>query len=498
MTSAYQRQPIARQIIIAAATLLVAIFTIMTVVATSMAGKAALQLAETDLKEQMQILTDMLDTQFDGVLARGERQMNLFHRQLPGELSLGSGLVRTGPLDLPQLRAGGETLNGNHRILQSFRELTGEEAAFLVMHEGKVYRAATLLKKDDAYMDGTEIKGDDPVAASLLQGKDYAGLAIRNGGYFFSTVKLLKTPEGKAYGAISLRINLEGELKRVRELFAKVKVAETGYVYIIRPLKDDKAVAEFVSHPRLQGKTMEGESEVLRANIAKIVATADGLTRYEFADEQGQVREKLGMIATSPRWGWRLVAAGWLDEFLSESLKLRNFLILASAIAAVLACGVIFFLVNQRLKPLDGVMAQMERLGDGDLTIAVAEADGHSGNEVHRLGHALNVTTANVRNLIAEISAAASRVSGAAQEVENASHQAMQAADQQSQSASGMAASVEELSVSISHVASSATDAAQVGDEAATSTHRGREIGRRDRHRQSEKGRDLPLAFYLR
>ncbi|HJW04192.1 MAG TPA: methyl-accepting chemotaxis protein [Azospira sp.] len=476
MTSSYQRMSIARQIILVSAALLVLIFTVMTVVATSMAGKAALQQAEGDLKGQMQVMADMLDIQFDAVLARGERQMNFFRRQLPGEVSLGSGLVRTGAIDLPRLLSGGETLNSNRRVLQAYRELSGEEAAFLVVHEGKLYRAATLLKKGDAYMDGTEIKSDDPVAAALLQGKDYAGLAIRNGAYFFSTVKVLKTAEGKVFGGISVRIGLEGELKRIRELFAKVKVADTGYAYILRPTQEQKSIAEFVAHPRLEGKTMEGQSEVLRANVASIVASPDGLLRYDFADEQGKVRNKLGIVATSARWGWRIVAASWTDEFLAESLRLRDFLILASVVAGVLSCVVIFLLVNQRLRPLEGLMGQMERLGEGDLTINVADADCSSRNEVHRLAHALNATAANVRGLVTEISAAAGRVSGAAREVENASLQAMQAADQQSQSASGMAASVEQMSVSISHVAASATDAAQVGDEAAESTHRGRDI----------------------
>ncbi|RZT89293.1 methyl-accepting chemotaxis protein [Azospira oryzae] len=476
MLDLYRKLPIARQIIIVAASLLLLIFTAMTVMATSMASRSAVALAESDLKQQMSILQDTLDSVFDSVLARGERQMNFFRRQLPGDFNLGSGMVRTGNVDLPVIRAGGEVLNGNRKILLAFQELTGEDAAVLAVHEGKLYRAATLLKKDGVYQDGTEIKAGDPVADAILQGKDYGGLAIRNGTYYFSTVKALKTAEGKVYGGISVRIKLDSELRDVRALFGKVKVADTGYVYIARQTKDDKTLVEFVAHPTLAGKTLEGMDGETRDSIAKAVAGPDGLLTYEMKDANGKMRKKLGVAGTSSRWGWRLVGASWEDEFLAESMKLRNFLVISSIVAALLSCAVIFFLVNVRLKPLSEFMVQMDRLGAGDLTISVRDADGNSGNEVQRLGHSLNVTAANVRSLVGEISAAAGRVNAAASEVENASHQAMDAAEQQSQSASGMAASVEQMSVSISHVAASAGDAAQVGEEAAESTHRGRSI----------------------
>ncbi len=476
MLDLYRRLPIARQIIIVAASLLLLIFTAMTVMATSMASRSAVALAESDLKEQMSILQDTLDSVFDSVLARGERQMNFFRRQLPGDFNLGSGMVRTGNVDLPVIRAGGEVLNANRKMLLAFQELTGEDAAVLAVHEGKLYRAATLLKKDGVYQDGTEIKAGDPVADAILQGKDYGGLAIRNGTYYFSTVKALKTAEGKVYGGISVRIKLDSELRDVRALFGKVKVADTGYVYIARQTKDDKTLVEFVAHPTLAGKTLEGMDGETRDSIAKAVAGPDGLLTYEMKDANGKMRKKLGVAGTSSRWGWRLVGASWEDEFLAESMKLRNFLVISSIVAALLSCAVIFFLVNVRLKPLSEFMVQMDRLGAGDLTISVRDADGNSGNEVQRLGHSLNVTAANVRSLVGEISAAAGRVNAAASEVENASHQAMEAAEQQSQSASGMAASVEQMSVSISHVAASAGDAAQVGEEAAESTHRGRSI----------------------
>ena len=477
MLNAYRRLPVAQQIILVSAALLILIFTVLTVLVTAMTSRSAVNAAEAQMKQQMRVVSDMLDSQFEATVARGERQMHIFSQHLGGQVVVGSDLVHTGSVELPALRVGSELLNANHRLLQSFKTLTGVDGALLSVYQGKVYRAATLLKQGDTPMDGTEIKPGDPVADALLQGKDYTGLAIRNGGYFLSTVKVIKSADGKPVAAVSVRISLEDDLKRLRAALAKMTVAKTGFVYVVRPTQDDKTLVEFVAHPKRQGQTLADENEEGRASMKKIVATPDdGVINYTLKTEEGSLRERIGVVSYAERWGWRVVGTAWMDEFLDETTQLRNFLIAAGVVANLLACAVIYVLVRQRLSPLTGIMNTMERLGEGDLTINVADADGRSRNEIHRLGHALNVTAANVRGLISEIATAAERVNGAAADVGNASQQAMEAADQQSQSASGMAASVEQMSVSISHVASNAGDAAKVGQDAAQAAHHGKDV----------------------
>jgi methyl-accepting chemotaxis protein len=477
MSSSYRRLPIARQIVLTAVILLLLVFTVMTVMVYRMAEQSAIAEAAHSLEQQTKIMAGTLDSFFDNVKARGERQSKFFLQSIGGALSAGPGTFKTGDVDLPVFRVGGETANANHKLLESFKELTGDEAAFLVLKDGKVYRAATLLKKDGQSMDGTVLAANDPVTEALLKGQDYAGMTVRNGTYNFSTVKAVRGADGKVFGAYSVRINLEHELAQIRALFGKVVSGDTGYVYIMRPT-GDKTIAEYVLHPKFQGKTVgeTARTEDVRQRLAEMLVTKNGPARYFTLDADQKEREKLTYYATSAAWNWTLVSGSWLDEYLAQSIKLRNTLILISLLAAALLCVFIFLTVNRRLSGLSALVGDVSKLGDGDLRVNLADADAGSRNEVEVLRHAVNAMAGNMRKLVGDISRTAQRVGGAADQLELVAAATMASSAQQSQAASGIAASVEEMSTSITQVADNAREANRISDEAKVSAEQGRNI----------------------
>jgi methyl-accepting chemotaxis protein len=477
MLNRYRRLPIAQQIILAAVFLLLFVFSVMTALVYRMAEQAALAAAEHSLAQETKIMAGTLDTFFDNVKARGERQSRFFFQTIGGAVSAGPGTVKTGEADLPVVRVGSETGNANHKLLQSFKALTGDEAALLVVKDGKVYRAATLLQKDGQPMDGTALPAADPVTVAVLKGDDYAGMTVRGGGYNFSTVKVIRGADGKVFGAYSVRINLEPELKEIRDLFGKVVSGKTGYVYIMRPT-DEKTIAEYVLHPKFQGKTVSetASTEDVKVRLAEMLVKKSGSARYSTNDAEKKPREKLTYYATSPAWNWTLVAGSWLDEYLEESIKLRNMLIIVSLASAALLCVFIFIAVNRRLSGLSALVGDVAKLGEGDLRVDLVNADSGSRNEVHVLRNAVSAMAGNMRTLVGDISRTAERVSGAADQMQLVAEATMASSEQQSQSASGIAASVEEMSVSITHVADNAREASQITGEAKSSAEEGRNV----------------------
>ena len=477
--SGYLRLSIAKQIIIATVAMLLLVFGIMTITVQRMAASAALSSAEADLGRQVKMLVSTLDSHFESVKARSERQSRFFAKYLGGAVTQGSGRVKTGEADLPVLRIGNEVMNGNSRLLQSFKDLTGEEGALLVVSDGQVYRAATLLKgKDGKPLDGVPLPGNDPVTRAVLAGEDYAGMTVRNGQYNFSQVKVLKGSDGKPFGAYSVRINLESELKQIRELFGQHSAGRTGYVYILRPLADEQAGAEFVMHPKFQGKSI-GEMDadpVAKQVLKEMVSKKQGVFHYSIPDESGQNRERLIEAATSQSWGWTVGFGTWVDEYLEDSARMRNNMVLSSVVAALVLCLALFFLVNSRLQPLGGLVAAMERLGQGDLRASVPDAQSGSANEIHQIGLAFNATAESVRSLVQGVSATSRQVGVAADDLDGTASRALAGAEQQSQSASGIAASVEQMSVSISQVADNANEAARISGEARDVTENGKTV----------------------
>ena len=261
MFASFARRPIAQQLIVATISAFVVVFAVLILVMQQKAESTAIKGTETNLEHEARLMAGMLDSTYEAVKIRGENESQFFRKYMGGQLEAGTGLVRTGDVDLPVVKLGNEVLNGQDRLLKAFRELAGSDATFLMIHDNKVYRLATLLKdKDGKPMNGVPLPDSDPVAKALLAGQDYQGLAIRGGKYNFSTVKFLKEGDGKPWLAYSVRISLENELKRIRQQFGSLVSGKTGYAYIMRPT-DEKGIGEFVMHPKFQDKQI-GELDV--------------------------------------------------------------------------------------------------------------------------------------------------------------------------------------------------------------------------------------------
>ncbi|MBP8169336.1 MAG: methyl-accepting chemotaxis protein [Azonexus sp.] len=499
MFSSLQRRPIAQQLILATIAALVLVFTVMTIIVQRKADSAAIAVAESNLEHEAKLMAGTLDSLFEAVKIRGETQSRFFIKYIGSTPELGQGMAKAGEVDLPVVKLGNEVLNGNERVLAAFKALTGEEAAFLFIKEGKVYRLATLLKdKDGKPMHGVPIGDADPVAKALLAGQDYQGLAIRGGKYNFSTVKLLKDGDGKPWGAYSIRISLDGELKRIRDQFGGLVAGKTGYVYIVRPT-DEKTIGEFVLHPKFQEKSIVEVDlpAAAKASVTEVVTRKSGMFRYSMADQSGVEREKIIFAATSPAWGWTVATGSWLDEYLEESRALRNLMILISIAAALILSMLIYLLVNSRLGGLRLLVQEVSKVSAGDLRAAVRDADPASRNEVHAIAHAFNQMAEGMRNLVKGVASTSAQVGVAANELQDAARSAMDGSAQASQSASGIAASVEELSVSISHVADNANHAAHISEDAKAVTGSGREVVQRTMNELERVANDIKESAVL-
>ncbi|WP_374327409.1 methyl-accepting chemotaxis protein [Azonexus sp.] len=478
MRGSFSSRPIAQQLIIALVGALLLVFTAMTVIVQLRADGAAVSAAEENLGHEAKLMAGALDSLFEAVRARGNRQSDFFLRYLNGTLQPGTELVRTGDVDLPVVRLGNEVLNGNERILKAFQALTGDEAALLVLRDGKVYRLSTLLRdKAGKPMHGVPVKADDPVTLSLLADKDYQGLAVRGGKYYFSTVRLLRDASGKAWGAVSVRVALEDELKRIREQFGSIVAGKTGYVYIVRPV-GDQGDGEFVLHPKFQEKLLSEVDVPATAKnaVAEILKRKNGAYRYLMPDADGNEREKIVVAATSEAWGWTVATGSWLEEYLEESHALRNLVIAISVGAALLLALLTLILVNSRLRGLSQLVGEVAKVSSGDLRVEVTDANPDSRNEVHAIAHAFNEMARSMRKLVSGAAQTSGQVGNAAHALQDAAQSALESAGQASQSASGIAASVEQLSVSISQVADNANHAAQISENSKAVTANGRQV----------------------
>ena len=469
--------PLASQIILVISVFLFCVFLALTWGVLRQTEKSLIDETSRTLEQEAKVMAGTLDTFYGNVEERAERQLRLFTQWIGGAITPGGETVRTGEVDLPAIRIGGELINGRESKLAAFREMTGDEAAFLAIKDGKLYRAATLLKRDGKSMYGSRIPDDDPVAEAILKGRDYRGLTIRNGAYNFSVVKQLRAPDGKVYGALSMRIALDNELKEIRTLFKSFVSGKTGYVYILRPLgKPD--IAEFILHPTRQGKTLPESNfpESTLRSLTEMVERRNGAEQYLLPDANQRLREKLVSYASSSSWGWIVATGSWRDEYLDLSDRLRNLLVVSSVIAALLICLFVFFFVRQRLRGLHVLAGEVVRLGEGDLQVDLRAGDRTSRNEIDILQNALFAMAHNTRQLIGEINTVAKQVREASDAMHQLAEEGIDNSGRQAQAANGIASSVEQVSSSIAQVAENAAAASDISTTAKSCAEEGKQV----------------------
>ena len=483
MHKGFSTRPIAQQLILAIFLALVLVFTLMTVVVQKRAAAAALLVAEANLTHEAELMAGTLDSLFAAVQERGSRQADFFLRYLNGQPMPTQELLRTGNADLPAVYLHGELLNNNERLIRNFETLSGDEVTILVLHADKAYRLATLLRNPEGKsMVGVALKDDDPVARALKKGEDHQGLVIRGGKYYFASLRMLRDAQGKVWGAFSVRVALEGELKRIRSLFGSVVAGKTGYAFIVRPL-DAAGDAEFVLHPQFQDKKLSDADipAATRSNVSAALAQKSGLYRLLEQDKDGRARERIQVVANSEAWGWSVVTGSWLDEYLEESYAMRNLLILISVLAALALAVMVFWLVGARLRGLQALVGQAAQISAGDLRAQIEATPEHSRNEVHVIGQAFNQMVASMRTLVRGAAETSGQVGAAAHELRDSARRAQDNAAQAAESASSIAASVEELTVSIGQVADNAHTAGAMTEAVNTVTEVGRQVVDRTR-----------------
>ena len=458
----FKRLPMARQIFVIAACLCTCVFAAMTVFVSISSEKSALKQTEAALKEQLKLVIDSMEYVYHDHTARARRNLATLRKLAGGDIVATGTTMNQGGNDLPVLKAGNEVLNGNPRLMPEFARLTGIDGAILVRKGDDFYRASTMLKdKDGKSMEGTPLPSGEPTVVALRKGEPYEGLLVRNDRYYMSRMEPITNARGEVIGAITVRVDLGNDIDKLKAWMKSIKVGKTGYLFAFTPLPG-KDIAQYVLHPANEGRKVgDGSDEAQKRRVAEVISTKGGTQFYDWPDKaSGTVKPKISVYGLAPDWNWIIGTGSFVEEFVAESVALRNALIFMSVIAGLFTIGLLYVTVTLRLRPMVPALAAIESIGQGDLTAATAgEPDARSRNEIDRLSVSVKQTGRQIGGLIEGISGSMHQLSSAATQLDESSRQASQAAQAQGDATSGMAAAVEELTVSIGHIADSAREA---------------------------------------
>ncbi len=153
-----------------------------------------------------------------------------------------------------------------------------------------------------------------------------------------------------------------------------------------------------------------------------------------------------------------------------ERWRLLALVVVAAGLS--LALGVV--VTRSITAPLERAVGFAESVAAGRLDAQHALDGG--GDELGRLGAALNAMRNDLREVIGDLQRATEQLSSSASQLTTTSDQVSNASGLQSEAASSMAASIEEVTVSINHVADSAREAARLAQEAGEQSASGSQV----------------------
>ena len=430
---------------------------------------SALASTEAALNEQATLIVSTLEYAQASLKDQARSAVADYQRSLPGPVHLTGRMVKTGDLKLPEVAVGDLVLNNNNAALDAFAKANpGREIGWLAVHDGKLYRIATMVKRGDgSYRNGELMPAGGPnsYTEDILANRPYVGTVQRGGKMAAIAVLPVADDSGKVIAGFALRMDAENNVALLKQKLHETRIAQSGYPFVLAEPYGDIKEGTYIIHPKLEGKKFSDLGGTGAQVGERMLKHKDGMLSYDWPDENGELREKVAVVRELPELHWKVGVGSWADEFTVGTLALRNKVIGLSAVLGVALVAALAAFVAARLRPVEGLVGVAERLGAGDFSVAL-QGRPNSRNEVDVLSGSLGRAIGSIRDLIRGLKHTSAALGETAQELSASSAELDQSTSAQSEAAASMSASAEQLSVSIDQVADGARSALTLTQEA--------------------------------
>ncbi|MCL2020604.1 MAG: methyl-accepting chemotaxis protein [Betaproteobacteria bacterium] len=475
MLSAIQRFPLAQQTLIGVILVCVLAVAALYFTLSSSTRQVALQESQSALQTQTDLIARTLEYADVSMERVALAALEQFEKSLPPPRLTGA-TVNIGGATRPELMFGDDTRAiGNQAYLLAYKDDNPlNDPAILLYDGGNFYRATTLLKGNDGqYRDGSLVS--DEYTQTLLEGKTYIGALQRSGKQYMLAAKPLKDSQGQVIGGIQVRVDINDNIKLLREKLGSIIIGKSGYPFIIEEASGDNKEALFVMHPTLQDKPINSIEEKMRPIFATIMREKSGRLSYAWPTANGSSQQKIAVFNEIPALKWIVVACAPEDEFTAPFDGIRHLSLIGLAGMTVLLVFCLALLIRAQLRPLDRVAHGLMQMGEGNLTYHV-ESRNDSRNEIDLLATHVNETRDAMKALVSTIKESANKVAASASSVFESMQQLSTGIDGLSSSSSEISNSIGELSTSISHIAEASDTAHSRAEDAVSKVGRGKQV----------------------
>ena len=284
--------------------------------------------------------------------------------------------------------------------------------------------------------------------------------------------------DGKVVGVLCAMESLESLSEKV----AAIKWGEAGYGYLL----DTQGTLTVHPVKELQGNlnaTIEGDrvSPELARAMREGLGGRSGRIEYHFNDI-----DQMNAYSPVPFTGWLAALIAPREQFLAPARALRNVILAASLVLALIIVGISFFFARSIAKPIGAVTEILGTRGNLDLRsneskawllkVTLKEVSGMVQG-LDKMETALKETIVSIAGVAKTLGRNAEDFSAVAEETNASVEEARSGAETVGNSMETIAAIGQELNASVEEVASGATTVATRSSEVAEEVESARQAG---------------------
>lgn len=273
-----------------------------------------------------------------------------------------------------------------------------------------------------------------------------------------------------------------------RPINKKLDIGKNGYFFIL-----DKE-GTLLAHPSLEGENLWDKADVdgflfVRDMIEKGDA-GGGLTYYQWGlpDNPDKVAPKISYTEVNPHWGWYISAGSYMEDYNNGANRVLDILLVTLGASLLVGMVIILLFSHHLAKPLQLLTKQVQLVSSGHLD--VNELRISNRDEIGTLASSVNQMTANLREMIGQVSITSEQVAATSQELSASSEETSLAAEEistaiqeisqrvelQIRSTEQMSAVVSEISTGIEHVSHSIQEVSESSSETAAIARMGNQV----------------------
>jgi len=294
-------------------------------------------------------------------------------------------------------------------------------------------------------------------------------ISSATGNPIITLVQAIKDDNGKTIGVLGASI----QLKVLTDISSGISLGDKGYGFIIDGdgliiAHQDETLVMDANILDLEKKGFSGLSEIGH----EMLSGNSGIGEIKKTD--GSSEEIIyTSIPNTPNWSIGLAVG--VGELYEDSERLLTLIIILVVVLIIIFIVLSFFIGKMISKPVEKISKEVEKFGDGDLTV---QFDVRTKDEIGKMANALNRMAQKIHAAMLSINTATDNVNASAQELSAMAQEESTTAEELASQAEivdtnvqNTSASIEEVSSGVQEVATSAQEVSVNSQELGTNVN---------------------------